>query len=331
MIANSLLYEFSKEVFVLYTGKILKDTSKLSGKERPWREKKLDSLTYSQYLEVLNFKKANRVKDCGDVLQFAMTDDGMKLYQTWFCHSRLCPLCSWRRTLKNSYELQQILDVANSKDPKAIYLFLTLTEENSQLGELKVNLKKMNGSIRRLMQYRKVAKNLIGYVRSSEITVNRSNFTFHQHMHVLLLMKSSYFNSSDYLTKSDWVKLWRRARKLDYDPVIDVRKIRARSNHGQGALVDSAKEVAKYQVKNSDYITTDQESDLIILNELEKGLQGSRQLSFGGLLKEIRHTLLLDQTEDDLINVSNDDSDNDVIRKVMYKWNSKVADYVSWE
>lgn len=331
MIANSLLHDISGEVCILFTGEILRDTSKFNGKVRPWREKKLDSLTYSQYLEVLNFKKANRVKDCGDVLRFAVTSDGMKLYQTWFCHSRLCPLCSWRRSLKNSFELQQILDVANSKYPKAIYLFLTLTEENSQLGELKSNLKKMNGSIRKLMQYKKVAKNMIGYVRSSEITVNRKNFTFHQHMHILLLMKTSYFNSKDYLTKADWIKLWKRARKLDYDPIIDIRKIRTKSHHGQGALVDSAKEVAKYQVKNSDYITNDRESDLVILNELEKGLQGSRQLSFGGLLKEIRHNLLLDQTEDDLVNVGDSDSSSDVVKKVMYKWNSKVDDYVRWE
>lgn len=315
----------------MYTGKVLKDTSKYSGRVRPWREKKLDNLTYAQYLEVLQFKKANRVRDCGDVLQFSVNEDGMKLYQTWFCHSRLCPLCSWRRSLKNSYELQQILDVAHSKYPNAIYLFLTLTEENSELGELKLNLKNMNSSVRRLMQYKKVAKDMIGYVRSSEITVNRKNYTFHQHMHLLLLMKTSYFNSSDYLTKNDWVKMWRRARKLDYDPVVDIRKIRTKSKHGQSALVDSAKEVAKYQVKNSDYITTDEKSDLIVLNELEKGLQGSRQLSFGGVLKDIRHNLLLDKNEDDLINVGSSDDSAGIVKKVMYKWNSSVSDYVSWE
>lgn len=315
----------------MYTGKVLKDTPKYSGRVRPWREKKLDNLTYAQYLEVLQFKKANRVRDCGDVLQFSVNEDGMKLYQTWFCHSRLCPLCSWRRSLKNSYELQQILDVAHSKYPNAIYLFLTLTEENSELGELKLNLKNMNSSVRRLMQYKKVAKNMIGYVRSSEITVNRKNYTFHQHMHLLLLMKTSYFNSSDYLTKNDWVKMWRRARKLDYDPVVDIRKIRTKSKHGQSALVDSAKEVAKYQVKNSDYITTDEKSDLIVLNELEKGLQGSRQLSFGGVLKDIRHNLLLDKNEDDLINVGSSDDSAGIVKKVMYKWNSSVSDYVSWE
>lgn len=321
----------SKEVLNLYTGTILKDTSKYNGKERPWRSKKLDSLTYAEYLEVLHFKKANRVRDCGNVLKFAKTDDGMKLYQTWFCHSRLCPLCSWRRALKNSYELQKILDEANKKFPKAIYLFLTLTEENSHVGELKQNLRDMNSSIRRLIQYKKVSKHLIGYVRSSEITVNRDKYTFHEHVHILLMVKSSYFNSDSYLTNSDWSKLWKRARKLDYDPIINIQKIRARSRHGQSALISSAKEVSKYQVKDSDYITNDRKSDLVVLDELEKSLQGSRQLSFGGLLKKIRHELLFDQKEDDLINVGNDDDSADIIETVMYKWNSDIKNYVSWE
>ena len=101
----------------MYKKEILRDTSKDSGKVRPWREKKLANLTYSEYLEVLKFKKANNVSKCGEVLQFAKTADGMKLYQTWFCHSRLCPLCSWRRSMKNSYELRKILDEVYRKEP----------------------------------------------------------------------------------------------------------------------------------------------------------------------------------------------------------------------
>ena len=92
----------------MFKDEILKDASKGSKKERPWREKKLANLTYAEYLEVLNFKKSHNVSKCGEVLQFARTGDGLKLYQTWFCHSRLCPLCSWRRSMKNSFELRKI-------------------------------------------------------------------------------------------------------------------------------------------------------------------------------------------------------------------------------
>ena len=72
--------------------KILKDVSR-NGKERPWRERKLENLQYAEYLRILNFKKANRVKKCGEVLRFVADDEGrLRLYQTWFCKSRLCPL-----------------------------------------------------------------------------------------------------------------------------------------------------------------------------------------------------------------------------------------------
>ena len=63
----------------MFKDEILKDASKGSKKERPWREKKLANLTYAEYLEVLNFKKSHNVSKCGEVLQFARTGDGLKV------------------------------------------------------------------------------------------------------------------------------------------------------------------------------------------------------------------------------------------------------------
>ena len=313
----------------MFKDEILKDASKGSKKERPWREKKLANLTYAEYLEVLNFKKSHNVSKCGEVLRFARTGDGLKLYQTWFCHSRLCPLCSWRRSMKNSFELRKILDEAYKKEPSAVFLFLTLTEENSRLGELRDNLTAMNSSIYKLFKYKDVKRDLLGYVRSTEITVNRSNLTFHQHVHVLLMMKSSYFAKGHYLTQKDWSQLWQRARKLDYVPVVNVKKVRASKK--DNSLVASAKEVSKYQVKDYDYITDDKKGDLTVIDELEHSLAGTRQISFAGILKEIRHELLFDQKEDDLINVDSEKDKNDVVDTVMFKWNSKVKNYIRWE
>ena len=77
--------------------------------------------------------------------------------------------------MKNSFELRKILDEAYKKEPSAVFLFLTLTEENSRLGELRDNLTAMNSSIYKLFKYKDVKRDLLGYVRSTEITVNRSN------------------------------------------------------------------------------------------------------------------------------------------------------------
>ncbi|EOB8828036.1 plasmid rolling circle replication initiator protein Rep [Staphylococcus hominis] len=38
-----------------------------SGKVRPWREKKIANVDYFELLHILEFKKAERVKDCGSV------------------------------------------------------------------------------------------------------------------------------------------------------------------------------------------------------------------------------------------------------------------------
>ena len=60
----------------------LKDMTK-NGKQRPWREKKIDNVSYADILEILKIKKAYNVKQCGDVLEFKASDDGyLKLYKT---------------------------------------------------------------------------------------------------------------------------------------------------------------------------------------------------------------------------------------------------------
>ena len=90
--------------------KTLKDMTK-SGKQRPWREKKIDNVSYADILEILKIKKAFNVKQCGNVLEFKPTDEGyLKLHKTWFCKSKLCLVCNWRRAMKNSYQAQKVIE-----------------------------------------------------------------------------------------------------------------------------------------------------------------------------------------------------------------------------
>src|SRR5699024_3643842 len=87
-----------------------KDMTK-SGKQRPWREKKMYNVSYAHILEILKIKKAFNVKQYGNVLEFKPTDEGyLKLHKTWFCKSKLCPVCNWRRAMKNSYQAQNVIE-----------------------------------------------------------------------------------------------------------------------------------------------------------------------------------------------------------------------------
>lgn len=312
--------------------KVLVDKSR-SGKVRPWRERKLENLQYGDYLQILNYKKAHRVKECGEVLRFVEDEQGhKKLAQTWFCHSRLCPLCNWRRAMKQSNQLTQILAEAVKQRKTGRFLFLTLTVENTTGEQLKSELRQMGRAIAKIFQYKKAAKNLLGYVRSTEVTVNHEvdQPMYHHHMHVLLFMKSSYFTGIDnYISQAEWTGYWQRAMKLTYMPVVNVEAVKPNVNRHKNSLLASAQETAKYQVKSKDILTHNPEQDLQVIDDLEQALAGSRQISYGGLLKEIRKQLQLEDVENgDLINTDSDDQKVDqVVREIIAKWDYQRKNY----
>lgn len=281
-----------------------------NGKRQPWRQKKIENLKYAEYLQILKFKKAYRVHECAEKLAFAVDSNGKKkLYQAWFCKSRLCPMCQWRRSLKVTYELKKVLKTAIEEYPKAKFLFLTLTVKNCTGTELKSTLKKLTGAFHKLSKYKKVTKNLLGYVRSTEITVNEKDGTYHPHIHVLLMVKSTYFKDHDnYITQNEWTELWKRASKLDYTPMVSLKQIY--DNKGKGALNSAALEVAKYQLKSKDYLNDDVDDEINLrhLKDLEEALAGTRQYGYGGVLKEIASRLKLPD-ENDLVHIESEEDE----------------------
>src|SRR5699024_12636872 len=75
----------------------------------PWREKKIANVDYFELLHILEFKKAERVKDCAEILEYKQNRETgeRKLYRVWFCKSRLCPMCNWRRAMKHGIQSQK--------------------------------------------------------------------------------------------------------------------------------------------------------------------------------------------------------------------------------
>lgn len=271
-----------------------------NGKEKPWREKKEQNTVYADYLAVLNYLKVSRVSECADILRFAVTDTGhLKLKQTWFCKSRLCPICAWRRSIKYAVGVSEIVEEAVKREPKGRWLFLTLTTKNTyNTNDLGNEIKLYSGALRNMLRS-KALKNLVhGFSRGIEVTVNKENGSYNQHMHVLLFVKASYFKGGNYLSQSDWVKMWRQAMKLDYDPTVDVRAIKGVDADERFKAV---LEVAKYPVKSIDYLSGDDlESSEInskVVDDLEKALYRKRLTAFGGLLKVIQKELNIDDID----------------------------------
>ena len=310
----------------------LRDFTK-SGKERPWKEKKIGNVTYSELLEILKIKKAHNVRQCGNILEFKATDEGyLKLYKTWFCKSKLCPVCNWRRAMKNSYQTQKIVEAVIQEKPSARWLFLTLSNRNSIDGAtLEQSIKEMNKAFNRMFKYKKVAKNLVGFMRATEVTVNEKDGSYNQHMHVLLCVENSYFkNKANYITQEEWINLWQKALQVDYKPVANIKAIKP-NKKGDKDIQAAIKETSKYSVKSSDYLTGNHEKDAEIVQDLEQGLYRKRMLSYGGLLKQKHKLLNLDDAEEgNLIQTSDEEKTTEEEQKahsITAIWNFEKQNY----
>ncbi|MGW7945804.1 protein rep, partial [Staphylococcus xylosus] len=300
---------------------------------RPWREKKINNVSYADILEILKIKKAYNVKQCGNVLEFKPTDEGyLKLHKTWFCKSKLCPVCNWRRAMKNSYQAQRVIEEVVKEKPKSRWLFLTLSTRNAIDGEhLEQSLREMSQAFNKLKMYSKVKKNLIGFMRATEVTVNEDNGSYNQHMHVLLCVESKYFRGSEnYISQKEWLGLWQKALQVNYKPVVNVKAITP-NQKGDKDIQAAIKETSKYSVKSSDYLTGDSEKDSEIVSDLEQGLYRKRMLSYGGLLKQKHKILNLDDAEDgNLINTSDEDKTTEEEKEahsITAIWNFEKQNY----
>lgn len=304
------------------------------GKDRKWRERKLKNIELAERLQVLNYRSYKRVYECAEVLKFIEQEDGIrKLYQSYFCKNKLCPICNWRRSMKYSYQAELVVDEAIKRHPKGRFLFLTLTIKNVEGDKLDETLKAMTEAFRRLMMYKKVDKNMIGYLRATEVTYSQDREDYHPHLHVLLFVKASYFNSSDsYLKQDEWQKLWGKALKLNYTPVVDIRAVKDRKGEG---LKKAVLETSKYPVKPFDYekdkdgnkIILSEEEKLQITDDLFKGLYRKRQIGFGKLFKEIKQEMNFDDLENgDLVHTS-DDKETAKGTEIIAIWNWQRQNY----
>ena len=309
---------------------VLVDKTK-SGKVRPWREKKIANVDYFELLHILEFKKAERVKDCAEVLEYKQSyETGERnLYKVWFCKSRLCPMCNWRRAMKHGIQSKKVVAEVIRQKPTVRWLFLTLTVKNVYDGEeLNQSLSDMAKGFNRMMKYVKIAKNLVGFMRATEVTVNDIDNSYNQHMHVLLCVESTYFyNAENYINQNQWIKFWRRAMKLDYDPSVDVSVVRPKNKH-KSDIQSAIDETAKYPVKDTVFMTDDEEKNLKRLSDLEEGLYRKRLISYGGLLKEVHRKLNLDDAEKgDLIHTDSEEKADEDGFSIVAMWNWERQNY----
>jgi plasmid rolling circle replication initiator protein Rep len=210
------------------------------------------------------------------------------------CNRRLCPFCEWRRTRALRARLIAGLNTFSLEKPNWSGLFLTLTVKNCQVEELRDTVKHMHESLGRLVKTKTWPTG--HWLRRTEFTVKREFMpeqqarttatteslphlpggriqSVHPHLHCLLLVRPSYWGK-DYVKQLQWQQEWQMAARLDYAPVIDVRraKMKATDDNLTGvAPVSAVLEAAKYAAKATDLLALGAQ-----LPELHRQIRGTR-------------------------------------------------------
>lgn len=234
-----------------------------------------------------------RMGQCAGLLHFHQTLDmetgelGIKLDRAMFCKVRHCPVCQWRRGMANMARFYEKLPALAAAQPKAQWLFLTLTVRNPDMKDLRSTLRDMNAAWQRMIQ--RAGWPAKGFIRTTEITKGRDGKP-HPHFHCLLLVDPGYFAGHSYLSQAKWADMWKAALRADYTPVVHVTKVKAKSEKAKAAEASGDKlaalsaavaETLKYSVKPEDMLT-----DGVFLFGITDQLHKLRFIASGGLLKD---------------------------------------------
>ena len=176
------------------------------------------------------------------------------------CNRRLCPFCEWRRSRAWRRRFFEGLPSFHEDFPSHKAVFLTLTVRNCGVDELRETINEMHQGWTRL--HRRSFFPTKFWFRRTEITHRPANEivdgrdTFHPHIHAVLFVPAGYF-SHGYVKQTEWQAEWMDAMRLDYAPVVDVRRATTKFSAG-GATIDESRqasiEATKYATKATDLI-----------------------------------------------------------------------------
>ncbi len=269
--------------------------SELSPRDLPWDAHRAESDQIASNYRGSEFERySDRIDDCSQLLAFGLVpnvDEGayqLKLRTARFCRVRTCMVCAWRRSLMYKARAYKALPKALEAYPTARYLFMTLTLKNCPVGELRQSILHLNRSFSRLTKLKHFPA--IGFLKTVEVTRGRRGDA-HPHLHILLMVKPEFF-SRNYINKKEWCAWWKRAAKVDYTPIIDVKAIQSQ-NSPLGLLA----EIVKYQTKPNDLIFADREWFL----EYTRQIRSTKAFALGGVFKEYFKELEREETQDELI------------------------------
>jgi plasmid rolling circle replication initiator protein Rep len=299
--------------------------SDASPKDKPWDQHKQQARQVASIYTQADYEKySKRIWECSQSLEFRVLSDDqggshLKLHSARFCRVRLCPICQWRRSMMWRARFLKALPKICADYPKGRFIFLTLTVRNCRLEDLRETIAWMNASWLKMIKRKNFPA--LGWIKCIEVTRGETDLA-HPHFHCLLMVNSNYF-TINYISQANWTKMWKECLKVDYTPIVNVKRVRDRK-HKSKQTVDSIDnttvdtinnrpvdnpiddiiagvlETIKYSVKPADLIGEDYMfvTPQDWLAELTRQLHKTRSIALGGIFKQY----LSEDDPEDLIN-----------------------------
>ena len=323
-VKNNIQFSEKCQVYLTFENEYVKLYDKKNPRklvEQKHAKHKLQNNDLIIKLEKCGFKDyGNRVHYCANHLAFSIQehietkDLRRRLKDANFCKFRFCATCNWRRNLNLTRELLNAFTLLEQIKGEVKYLFLTLTMKNRPSSELKKAVGELNKAFKRMSKTKAFKSVVMGYFKAVEIIGSKTKSgEVHPHLHILLIVSKSYFKSRYYLSHSKWVEMWKKALRVDYTPVLDIRPIKAKRK--LSALQSAVFEVAKYSVKHTKLVGLSDEDFTNVINQTKN----MRFFSTGGILKEM---INLAKIEEELVTL--DGEKEELWREIyeeIYRWN----------
>ncbi len=223
-----------------------------------------------------------------------------------------CPVCSAKISEKRRLQLNDIM-TCHRKDGGKLAM-LTLTFSHSKYDLLRPNIQALTDSIRRFRSGKRFARlkqkyNIVGFVRSFEITHGRNGW--HPHFHLLIFYKSD----NDILYEmGNLYEMWQLATKANglntNIKAFDLSNEKVSTNYVTKWGLDF--EMTKGQVKMAkhngrtpfqillDVSDLGDDQDKKLFQEYAKSMKGKCQLQYTAGLKKMYH--IHEKTDEELAN-----------------------------
>ena len=138
------------------------------------------------------------------------------------CKSRYCPICSDKLKIRERKKIRKKLETVKEKD----YLLMTLDGNNVTEDKLKHEIEDNNRAFVSLMRLDLFKRTVTGYIKAVEITYINEKSTYLPHLHIILLVKSSYRKYMKLNTDKERIKKQWNKHKKSHDLFTDIQSVR---------------------------------------------------------------------------------------------------------